>query len=448
MTRLSSHEVVMQDELRSDETVLHVAHRHVIVLLLRILVPCIIAAGSLGLGWYRISRPMRIQRFDVLELILVSIGVLALLLIIYLYIDWKKDQIVLTNQRIIFNKEKPLIRRIQEQLPINDIHQVEAVTSSYPEHWLHYGSISIQSAAFARAMIFRGVSHPQKLQVRVMRLIESLKQEQVDEDDFESMVDRRVYHNEPPMTANPPEVKHTYTPRILSWLFNENPYYDDEENSYTWHPHWVFLIKELVKPGLLLLVLLVAFFVVARAEMVTEVWTISFLLVGTVIVIGWAAWEIEDHRNDLYILTPTQVIDIDKEPFGPENQSSAGLDSIQNITYKTTLISRILGYGDVWLELAGSGDRLTFFNVPRPRDVVSVIDSYQGHFNKSQKERNLEDTLKVLHSYHELQQKTDDTATTPDVSSNDNNGGTSEQQPMTERDEALLDQLLRKNTAS
>jgi uncharacterized membrane protein YdbT with pleckstrin-like domain len=232
-------------------------------------------------------------------------------------------------------------------------------------------------------------------------------------------------------------------------LFAENPNYNERDHTYTWHPHWFFLLKELVKPTLLLLFALIMIGGGTYIGIVNIAWMIGLLLVTAVIVIGWATWEIVDHRNDRYILAPSQVIDIEKLPLGPENQSSAGLDSIQNVTYTTTLFSRIIGYGDVWMELAGSGDRLTFYNVPRPRDVVSIIDSYQGQFNKSQKERNLEDTLKLLHSYHELQQEdnAEEEAASQESAMHTNNGsnqnsGQALSSERNTRDDALLQNLL------
>jgi hypothetical protein len=86
--------------------------------------------------------------------------------------------------------------------------------------------------------------------------------------------------------------------------------------------------------------------------------------------------------------------------------------------------------------------------VPRPRDVVSIIDSYQGQFNKSQKERNLEDTLQLLHSYHELQQEDgSEEAASQDATMHTNNGskqnaGQALSSEPGNRDEALLQNLL------
>lgn len=443
MPRMSELSIMMQDELRTDESVLYVAHRHVIVLIFRSLLPLLVFAGSLGVLWYRVNRPPVIQPLDSISIIAIGIALLALLVLLYLYVDWRKDQIVLTDQRVIYNIEKPLVRRIQEQLPINDIHQVEAITSSYPQHWLKYGTIEIQSAAFVRPMIFRGVSHPQRLQSRVMRLIHSVKQDEVEVNDFRDMVQRRIYHDEPPQPAHVPTVRQANQPRMLHWLFHENPDYDEDSHTYTWHPHWFFLVKQLFRPVMFGLLVLALTFAGAQYGLVFGVWMGIFLLGIGLVILGWIAWEIEDHRNDRYILTPSQVIDIEKQPFGPENQSSASLDSIQNVTYTTTLISRILGYGDVWLDLAGSGDRLTFYQVPHPRDVVSAIDSYQGAFNRSQKERNLEDALHLLHSYHDMQQQP---ATDTAANGKGSTRQADSQQPGWQTDDALLQHLLQQHT--
>jgi hypothetical protein len=457
MSNIFHSHIVMQDELRADETIMHISRRHVVILLLKLLLPFAILAGSLGVVWYRMSDTLANQRLDIINGPLILLALVMALVIMYLYVDWKRDQIVLTNQRIIYNIERPLVRRIQEQLPINDIHQVEAITDSYPEHWLKFGTIEVQSAAFARSMIFRGVSNPQALQDRVMQLIHNIKQDESEEADFDDMINRRIYQNEPQQKHAHPAVRHMYRPHMLHWLFAENPHYDDQEDSYTWHPHWFFLVKELSRPVAFAVVVLAAIFAGVEFEIVSGIWTGIFLLITGLIFTLWAAWEIEDHRNDRYILTPSQVIDIEKEPFGPENQSSASLDSIQNITYKTTLYSRLLGYGDVSLELTGSGDQLTFYDIPHPRDVVAAIDSYQEAFNKNQKERNLEDTLKLLTSYHTMQQQQADAAgpAAAPASATHGNGSTPQQQlaekqadDRPENADALLQHLLHQQPSS
>jgi hypothetical protein len=69
---------------------------------------------------------------------------------------------------------------------------------------------------------------------------------------------------------------------------------------------------------------------------------------------------------------------------------------------------------------------------------VSIIDHYQSAFNRSQKERNMEDSLKLLHSYHELHQEQHDTE--EDASAAPSSNG------HTSHDDALLHELLQRET--
>jgi hypothetical protein len=198
----------------------------------------------------------------------------------------------------------------------------------------------------------------------------------------------------------------------LGWLFHANPEFDPEDSVYVWHPHWFFLVESLALPVTVCLGVFILVSFVARSDLVSGGITAAIMVPVVLGCIGWAAWKVEDHRNDRYILTPTQVVDIYKKPFGPESRQSAGLDSLQNITYRATIFGRIFGYGDVLLETAGTGEALTFFDVPKPREVTATIDGYQSVFNKTQKERNMEDTLKLLRFYHTThdQQEAEETA--------------------------------------
>lgn len=440
--------VLTRDELREDEDLLHIAHRHIIVLLMRLIAPVVVFLICIGLLWYISVSTQQVYTTRTTELVTTVLGIIALLAlvsILYQYADWNKDQIVVTSQRVIYNLDKPLIRRIQEQLPIDDIHQVEAITSSYPEHWLKYGTIKIQSASFGRPMQFHAASHPQAIQARIMEQITRSRKEREDEYNYHDLVNRRVYQDRRPDLQQKTWITRSYTPGMLDWLFTENPEYDSEEQSYSWHPHWFFLIKALVKPVGFLLLALAVIAGGATMNVLTDLLLAGLLLLTALIFIGWAAWQIEDYRNDRYILTPSQVIDIEKKPLGPENQSSAGLDSIQNVTFRTTFFSRLVGYGDVLLELTGSGDKLTFYDIPHPREVVNAISSYQAEFDKNQKERTMDDTLSLLKAYHEMQQSRENGHEPPERSNGHRAPQDDHSQHMPspdEGDDALLHRLL------
>jgi hypothetical protein len=130
-----------------------------------------------------------------------------------------------------------------------------------------------------------------------------------------------------------------------------------------------------------------------------------FIIAILIAFLAWSAWEIEDFRNDMYILTPTNIIDIEKKPFGPEDRRAASLGAITNVSFETTFISNFLGYGNVVVETAGSGGKFTFLHVPKPRDVVTMINDYYVMFKRVDKERSLNDMLELLRHYHLAQQR-------------------------------------------
>ncbi len=339
------------------------------------------------------------QSFDTFNIILIIIMLLVLGYAIYSYFDWVNDRLILTNQRVIYDLDQLLIRHVQEQLPINDIQSVEAKTQTYLGHWINMGYVKVQSASFGRAMVYQWAHDPRTMQAKIMEQIEKLQQQE-GETDFQRMVEKRVYRDEPSSLEHEQRIRRSSTPHALGWLFHANPEFNPEDSVYVWHPHWFFLVKSLALPVTVCLGVFILVSFVARSDLVGGGITAVIMVPVVLGCFGWAAWKVEDHRNDRYILTPTQVVDIYKKPFGPESRQSAGLDSLQNITYRATIFGRIFGYGDVLLETAGTGEALTFFDVPKPREVTATIDGYQSVFNKTQKERNMEDTLKLLRFYH------------------------------------------------
>jgi uncharacterized membrane protein YdbT with pleckstrin-like domain len=131
---------------------------------------------------------------------------------------------------------------------------------------------------------------------------------------------------------------------------------------------------------------------------------LTYLIGGVVILIflAWSAYRVEDVRNEEYVLTPTSIIDVEKIPWGPEDRRTASIGAVQNVTTKTTLISRLLHHGDVIVETAGRGE-FTFYHVPYPDEVVKMIQHYQDEFRKGDRKRSLEDMANLLRQYHEAQ---------------------------------------------
>jgi hypothetical protein len=293
---------------------------------------------------------------------------------------------------------------VQEQIFLEDIQDVSAKTATYPQHLLGYGTVTVKSARIGGNISFESANGPMEMQKQIMDQVRALRK-RMSTENYDRLIEERVYGAKGEKKKHVIKVKQTRTAEAVSWIFLENPEFNDDNGTYTWRPHWLFQLQALIGPLLLLGLGLLSVAIAASSLTIEPIWVA--LLTGMVIVVfmAWAAWEIEDYRNDLYILTPTNVVDIEKKPFGPEDRRQAGLGAIVNVSFSTTFISNLLGYGDVFLETAGAGGKFTFHRVPRPNEVVTVINDYIVSFKRNEKARTLEDTLELLNRYHEAQRR-------------------------------------------
>ncbi len=353
--------------------------------------------------------PLGGEWFDTFNIVLLAITLCGLWLALYLFVNWANDQLVLTNKRVVREDEEVFIprlieRRTQDQLPIGEIQNVVASTDSYLKHWFSFGTVIIQSATVGHRIIFEAARNPKEIQGRIDAEVRKLRSSESDQN-FEKMIEERVYNNGPPRPKRLRRTESILGPPIFRRLLEENPKYDEAKDTYQWYPHWLFLIQALIAPVVLLFAGMIAILITMRLELLSWGWGVFAGVLLVLVFIGWSAWEVEDYRNDRYILTPTNVIDIYKLPFGPEKRVTASLGALQNVSFKTTFWGNLIGYGDVILTTAGSGADFTFLRVPNPRGVVATVNDYLLDFKRGEKERSLDDALTLLRYYHEAQKR-------------------------------------------
>lgn len=352
------------------------------------------------------------QAFDTFNILLLGIICACLLWGIYVVFDWLNDFLILTDHRVIYDDEKLFVRRVQDQITIDDIQNVQVRTGEktllgYIQHHLKFGTIIVQSASFRKDIVFKTAHNPAEMQRQIMGEVKKLQANRSKED-FENIIKTKIFKTATKPAPPPPEpASRSAFNSFLGKILLENPE-QKADGTITWHPHWIFAVTALARPvGAFLLLLVILWFGVS-VDAIPGGWFWVVLLSGIIGFILWFAWVFEDYCNDLYILTPSQVIDVQKIPFGPENRRSAGLGSLQNVQLKTTFIGRLIGYGNVELETAGGrGDsKFTFYGVPDPNEVVFLINQYRAEFKRGEKERSLNDTITLLTAfYNQMQQQ-------------------------------------------
>jgi hypothetical protein len=266
----------------------------------------------------------------------------------------------------------------------------------------------VKSARFHGNILFEAASNPKAMQTAIMGQVRALRKS-LSEQNYGRLVGERVYGLKAPGSSSPPlKQRESKAWRWLRTIVPANPEVNEQTRQYTWRPHWLFLVQALLGPMALLSLGLILLIVGVRLELLPPLWLTVALVVLLLVWLVWAAWEVEDYRNDMYILTPDKVIDIEKKPFGPEGRREANLGQVNNVSSQTTYLSNFLGYGDVVLTTAGSGGGFTFNKVPRPGEVVSLITEYNVQVKRADKDRSLNETLELLKYYHEAQLQRDE----------------------------------------
>jgi membrane protein YdbS with pleckstrin-like domain len=191
-------------------------------------------------------------------------------------------------------------------------------------------------------------------------------------------------------------------PAFWEALFPFAPIVDN--GTITWHRHWTILLKQIAVPLAALVGWSVALVALQGANLLAGFLTPLFVVL-LIVIVGYMAWQYDDWRNDIYVLEPTRIIDLERLPLGLyEDRREALLSAIQNVDIESpSLWSRIFGYGNVQIETAGATGNFTFDHVSDPRDVQRVVFAYQERFRKQGRERELNATLDLVDAYLQRQ---------------------------------------------
>jgi len=88
----------------------------------------------------------------------------------------------------------------------------------------------------------------------------------------------------------------------------------------------------------------------------------------------------------MFQLTPNQVIDLDRKPFGRESRRAAPLENIPSIEYERKgIFPMLFNYGTVYITIGNS--QLTFNNVHQPSIVQQDIFARMGTHAQEKEER-------------------------------------------------------------
>jgi hypothetical protein len=122
----------------------------------------------------------------------------------------------------------------------------------------------------------------------------------------------------------------------------------EEGDVITYRRHWYSLVGRIWWIVLLLFgVVILSSYLGIQMDMGVTTCSIGTLI--ELVLLGLLVYRIWDWSNDIFQLTKTQIIDIDKKPLGPEGKKTASLDApdIRIEHVRPSLLANLLNFGNV-----------------------------------------------------------------------------------------------------
>jgi len=322
--------------------------------------------------------------------------------------DWSNDYSIITNRRVLFQEKIILIYDSRQEVPLDAVLADDVITNQIGR-WFDFGDLVIRT--YTGAITLPGIRMP----AEVKNLLDNRRQrahihrQRNQRQTIRSTIRQQLGYEEGGLEAEfmdqqiVPTVHTGTLPNALSDLFMLRR---EVNGIITYRTHWFILIKKTFLPGLLLfLTLLLLISRLVNLFTILSVKSTLLFSLGFFLVFGlWALYQYVDWRNDRYIVTDRELIDIYKKPLRVENKRTAPLENILSIDYeRPNLIHLILNFGTVYIRIGEAS--LTFNNVFNPADVQREIFEWflSKKLTKQQQDDN-EDERRVsewLEIYHQ-----------------------------------------------
>jgi hypothetical protein len=329
----------------------------------------------------------------VLWVVWLGFAFLLLCRIVYIVFDWRQDWIALTTRRVIVMNKTLFVSEARRECPISKVQNVTAEFPNPVGMAFDFGDIHVDTAGIG-TISFKDLPHPKLLREAIFKQQEVTSSRQPPPEDLRKAAVRSIILGKDPAqytplppnvdtrlpgtNRNPQVVSFVSGYRLFNLLFPIAPQRDGAR--VTWHKHWWFLLCGLALPVLVYMVVLAAWLAVTamaqHALLLPVAAIVGWLALALFpVCAGWAIWNWEDWRNDLYKLDHERVYHIESLPFGLREQSQETLIGlISDVMYVVPgPVASLLNFGDVVIKTPGEATEFDFKSIRCPREVQQEI---------------------------------------------------------------------------
>ncbi len=359
--------------------------------------------------------------------------------LIYHFLDWRNDQYIVTNRRIVHIERVLLLREDRDEAPLDRVEDLQVDQDGVWANLLDYGDIVIQTAAATEKIIFSHVHHPnyvrealfspmkyagRRATVEKQELIrkELRRRLKIEAPEPEGQASESALEVEPPPEEGveeqePPSLGIVrWVRRGLQWLRDlvtfETCIISDGGNTITWRKNGWRLLGVSLRPIFAALFVsgLALLFLSGSVRPSRVGWFLLFLLLP---IFAWWFYVYWDWQNDIYQVSGNRLIDLKRRPFFLEEiYRETTLERVQHVSLSIPgPIAQLLNYGTVVIETAGEAGSFDFKYVHDPRRVQEDIFNRLENFKQKEREAQQRDRNAAMAEwfevYHELRQEQD-----------------------------------------
>ncbi len=411
------------DWLGKDEAVYLITRKHEFFLWRSLILPILVVLLGIPLA----VGGMMVTSVFLGDVLLVSGGLFiggGVLWGIWNWIDWGNDYYIITNQRVVWLENVIGIYSSRREAPLTTILAVNKLTTQIGRIF-NYGTIDVRT--YTGSIVMRNMANPDLFEA-FLRGHRERAQKRSLEQERQSMRDslrtrllmqdsgKTPVTNQPspkpsiavkPLLTPEQERKKAFKEMIKTFFMMRY----EQQGVITYRKHWLVLVRKTLQPTLTLLALTAfAGFLIYRLGFQREAFLLSGLSWALLLFMGyigaglWWLYHYLDWSNDIYQLTPEQILDIEKKPLGREDKKTASLDSILSVEHDRKGILRLLfNYGDVVVNVGQT--QFTFDGVGNPDQVHQDIRAHMEARARKKRERELaqerERMMEWLSVYHE-----------------------------------------------
>ena len=371
--------------VRSDEVIYFLARKHIILFVQAALGPAIslLIPGLLIIGFLLYNSILLLGLALVIFLIIAAI-------LVWEWVDWGNDYYIVTNQRVVWLEKVVGLYDSRQESPLPTVLSVSTETEPLGRS-LDYGNVIIRT--FVGRITFHHVAHPYQVEALIKehqnRAKEGSRRTEVDAMK-EALITRMNPNPEKTAPISPLDQSASNSKKKKSSAPREGLFanffkmrFEDKE-VITYRKHWVVLVEQIWLPSIILLGILIF--------LAVGIYYLYFTSASTVPIIGlerdtlfvvvpiaflavliWWIYQYVDWSNDIYQVTPDQILDIDRKPLGREQRTAAQLENIlATDSERYGVVGIFFNYGTVHITVGGS--KMAFHDVFDPASVQQDID--------------------------------------------------------------------------